>query len=66
MNIKSHKIKDGEWFRPTMNRHLMSCCDCGLAHWMTFAIYEGALYIRAVRAPRYTAQKRKKMGVKLK
>lgn len=54
------QIKDNEWFAPTMRKHLMACCDCGLVHWMDFKIKNNQLLIRAKRARNKTAQRRKK------
>jgi hypothetical protein len=38
MKTKFVQIKDNEWFYPTMTKHKMKCCDCGLVHVVDFRI----------------------------
>jgi len=66
MKTKSlRQIYDGDWFQPTMKKHMMACCDCGLVHRLNFRIVEDAVQIQSTRAPRYTAALRQnKLKVK--
>ncbi len=62
--------KDGEWIQPKPKGYLMSCCDCGLVHRLDFRIVNYLKFqivqFRAFRAPKYTAQQRKRNGIILK
>ena len=59
------KPKANEWIRPVMKNYLMVCCDCGLAHWMDFMVIRNCVQLRARRAPKYTAQIRKREKIKV-
>ena len=49
------------WVKPTMRGYLMVCCDCGLHHWMDFAIHDDRVFFKAKRAAGYTRRERSKM-----
>lgn len=72
MKYKKFKIaKDNEWIHPKQKGYLMSCCDCGLVHWLDFRVVhdkKGNLEteFRARRAPKYTSAQRKKNGIRIK
>lgn len=48
------------WVQPVKRGYLMACCDCGLVHRMDFRVVAGRVQFRAQRAPRLTAQRRRK------
>jgi len=58
------QVYDGEWIKPTMKKHRMACCDCGLVHVIDFKIIKSgrgfAIMLRALRNNRMTAAKRRK------
>lgn len=50
--VRFKKIKDNEWFIPTMDDHRIACCDCGLIHSVDFKIKDGRVHMRARRTKR--------------
>ena len=51
--------EDNEWVKPTMRRHKIACCDCGLVHVFEFKVVYRAVWFRAKRDNRATAARRR-------
>ncbi len=61
LKLRPIAVAEKVWVRPTdQRRHLIACCDCGLSHFFEFRVVDGQVEFRARRAPRYTAQQRRR------
>jgi hypothetical protein len=65
--VKSRYVQrtDGEWFHIPRRGHIISCCDCGLAHLFYPRVRKGRVEIKVYRLRRNTASRRRAMGVRL-
>ena len=53
--------RDHEWFHIPRHGHLVACCDCGLVHLFTSRVRSGRVEVKAVRKPRNTSARRRRM-----
>jgi hypothetical protein len=59
-------IPDGKWTDIQAQGFRHSCCDCGLVHAMDVRqLASGQVQLRATRKKRATAQRRRRLGVKV-
>lgn len=62
--MKYYQVKDGEW-RHFLRKEKVACCDCGLVHTYRYRTRDGYLQRQAVRDPKATWARRKRLGLKV-
>jgi hypothetical protein len=54
-------LRQRQWERPVHRSYYLACCECGLTHRFNFRVVDGMVEFQVFRAPRATAEFRKKM-----